>query len=49
MTDTKKWPDVKDYTSSTGETLRELFALAVLRALSPMERASVIRQFESAK
>lgn len=37
-------PKEADFQSSEGETLRELFAVAILRSLTPMERNQVLRR-----
>lgn len=42
-------PDQKDYLASNGKPLRELYAIAVLRSLTPMERASVLNVFRDRK
>lgn len=35
-------PNVDDYKSSSGKILRELYALAVIRSLSPREKRAVM-------
>jgi hypothetical protein len=35
-------PKIEDYMSSAGKPLKELFALVVMRSLTPIERQSVI-------
>lgn len=40
-------PKIEDFKSSDGEELRQLFALSVLRALTPMERNSVLKSLHS--
>jgi hypothetical protein len=42
-------PDKKDFVASNGKPLRELYAIAVLRALTPMERAAVLHVFREPK
>lgn len=36
-------PKIEDYLASNGAELRSLFAVAVLRALTPMERNAVLK------
>jgi len=45
----KNMPKIENYRTHDGQELRELFALAVLRTLTPMELNSVINTLEKAK
>jgi len=41
--DMKQLPKIEDFKANNGAELRELFALSILRALTPMERNSVLK------
>lgn len=43
----KKLPEIKSFKTKDGKELRELFALSVMRALTPMERNQVLKALET--